>query len=102
MLEVSGPTKTYGGVLAVKDVTFTARPGQVIGFLGPNGSGKSTSIRVLTGLLQATRGLVCWNGVNIQHRLLDYQARLGYVPEEPHLYQYLTAPEVSGARRRAA
>ena len=93
MLEVSGLTKTYGGVLAVKDVTFTARPGQVVGFLGPNGSGKTTSIRVLTGLLQATRGSVCWNGVNIQHRLLEYQARLGYVPEEPHLYQYLTAPE---------
>jgi ABC-2 type transport system ATP-binding protein len=93
VLEVTGLTKTYGGVLAVKDVTFTARPGQVVGFLGPNGSGKTTSIRVLTGLLQATRGSVCWDSVNIQHRLLDYQARLGYVPEEPHLYQYLTAPE---------
>jgi ABC-2 type transport system ATP-binding protein len=93
MLEVTGLTKTYGGVLAVKDLSFTARPGQVIGFLGPNGSGKSTSIRVLTGLLRATRGRVSWNGVDIQTLLLDYQARLGYVPEEPHLYQYLTAPE---------
>jgi ABC-2 type transport system ATP-binding protein len=93
MLEVTGLTKTYGGVLAVKDLSFTARRGQVIGFLGPNGSGKSTSIRVLTGLLRATRGRVCWNGVDIQSQLLDYQARLGYVPEEPHLYQYLTAPE---------
>lgn len=93
MLEVSGLTKTYGGVLAVKDVSFTARAGQVIGFLGPNGSGKTTSIRVLTGLLRATRGRVCWNGIDIQQQLLHYQARLGYVPEEPHLYQYLTAPE---------
>lgn len=93
MLEVTGLTKTYGGVLAVRDLSFSARPGQVIGFLGPNGSGKSTSIRVLTGLLRATGGRVCWNGADIQNQLLDYQARLGYVPEEPHLYQYLTAPE---------
>ena len=93
MLEVTGLTKTYGGVLAVKGLSFTARPGQVIGFLGPNGSGKTTSIRVLTGLLRATRGRVCWNSIDIQHDLLDYQGRLGYVPEEPHLYQYLTAPE---------
>jgi ABC-2 type transport system ATP-binding protein len=93
MLEVTGLTKTYGGVLAVNNLSFTARAGQVIGFLGPNGSGKSTSIRVLTGLLRATRGRVCWNGIDIQQQLLDYQSRLGYVPEEPHLYQYLTAPE---------
>ena len=93
MLEVTGLTKTYGGVLAVRDVSFTAGPGEVIGFLGPNGSGKTTSIRVLTGLLRATRGRVCWKGVDIQQQLLDYQARLGYVPEEPRLYAYLTAPE---------
>jgi ABC-2 type transport system ATP-binding protein len=93
MLEVTGLTKTYGGVLAVKDLSFCARPGQVIGFLGPNGSGKSTTIRVLTGLLRATSGRVCWNGVDIDDQLLDYQARFGYVPEEPRLYQYLTAPE---------
>jgi ABC-2 type transport system ATP-binding protein len=93
MLEVNGLTKTYGGVLAVRDVSFTAAPGQVIGFLGPNGSGKSTSLRVLTGLLRATRGTVRWNGVEIQDQLLDYQAQLGYVPEEPRLYAYLTAPE---------
>jgi ABC-2 type transport system ATP-binding protein len=93
MLEVTGLTKTYGGVLAVRDVSFTAKPGQVIGFLGPNGSGKSTTIRVLTGLLPPTRGRVYWNGVDIHQQLLEYQRRLGYVPEEPHLYQYLTAPE---------
>ena len=48
MLDVSGLTKTYGGVLAVRDVTFRAAPGQVIGLLGPNGSGKTTTIRMLT------------------------------------------------------
>src|SRR5262245_29987197 len=93
MLEVAGLTKTYGGTLAVRDVSFAAAPGQVIGFLGPNGSGKSTSLRVITGLLRATRGTVRWNGIEIQDQLLAYQAQLGYVPEEPRLYAYLTAPE---------
>ncbi|MGH9348846.1 MAG: ABC transporter ATP-binding protein [Vicinamibacterales bacterium] len=93
MLEVAGLTKTYGGILAVRDLTFTARPGQVIGFLGPNGSGKTTSLRVVTGLLEPSLGRVSWNGVDIRHQLLAYQSRLGYVPEEPRLYQYLTAPE---------
>ncbi len=93
MLEVTGLTKTYGGVLAVRDVAFTARPGQVIGFLGPNGSGKTTSIRMLTGLLRPTRGRVCWRGTDIQQQLIRYQGALGYVPEEPRLYAYLTAPE---------
>jgi len=93
MLEVTGLTKTYGGILALNDVSFTAAPGQVIGFLGPNGSGKTTCIRMLTGLLRPTRGRVCWQGIDIQDQLLAYQARVGYVPEEPKLYAYLTAPE---------
>jgi ABC-2 type transport system ATP-binding protein len=93
MLEVTGLTKTYGGVLAVRDVSFHATAGRIIGFLGPNGSGKTTTIRMLTGLIRPTTGRVCWRGEDIQTRLLDYQARLGFVPEEPRLYGYLTAPE---------
>ena len=93
MLQVSGLTKTYGGVLAVRDVSFSAAPGQVVGLLGPNGSGKTTTIRILTGLLTPTAGRVTWRGVDLQPQILDYQARLGYVPEEPKIYAYLTAPE---------
>jgi ABC-2 type transport system ATP-binding protein len=93
MLEVTGLTKTYGGVLAIRDVSFCANPGQVIGLLGPNGSGKTTTIRVLTGLIRPTMGRVCWRGIDVQDQLLEYQARLGFVPEEPRLYAYLTAPE---------
>jgi ABC-2 type transport system ATP-binding protein len=93
MLDVSGLTKTYGGVLAVRDITFRAAPGQVIGLLGPNGSGKTTTIRMLTGLMRPTLGRVSWRGSDIQEQLLDYQSRLGFVPEEPRLYAYLTAPE---------
>ncbi len=93
MLTVTGLTKTYGGVLALRDLSFTATPGQVVGLLGPNGSGKSTTINILTGLLRATRGQVHWNSVDIQSDLKGYQSLLGYVPEEPRLYGYLTAPE---------
>jgi ABC-type multidrug transport system fused ATPase/permease subunit len=96
MLSVTGLTKTYGGVLALRDLSFTAAPGQVVGLLGPNGSGKSTTINILTGLLHPTRGQVCWNGDNIQSDLKGYQSRLGYVPEEPRLYPYLTAPPTDG------
>jgi ABC-2 type transport system ATP-binding protein len=93
MLSVSGLAKSYGGILALKNLSFTAAPGQVIGLLGPNGSGKSTTINMLTGLLEPTRGHVQWNGRNIHEDLRAHQARLGYVPEEPRLYGYLTAPD---------
>jgi ABC-2 type transport system ATP-binding protein len=93
MLRATALTKTYGGVLALKDLSFEAAPGRVVGLLGPNGSGKSTTIGILTGLLRATRGGVTWRGRNIHDDLLGYQGVLGYVPEEPRLYGYMTAPE---------
>jgi ABC-2 type transport system ATP-binding protein len=93
MLTVQHLRKSYGGVLAVKDLSFTAAPGQTIGLLGPNGSGKSTTINMLTGLIRPTAGTVSWRGANIHDQLVGYQARLGYVPEEPRLYAYLSAPE---------
>lgn len=93
MLEVTHLRKSYGGVLALKDLSFTASPGQTIGLLGPNGSGKSTTINMLTGLIRPTAGTVSWHGTDIHDQLTGYQARLGYVPEEPRLYAYLSAPE---------
>ena len=93
MLSAAALSKSYGGILALKDLGFTAKPGQVIGLLGPNGSGKSTTINMLTGLLQPTRGQITWRGVSIHHDLRRYQSVLGYVPEEPRLYGYLTAPD---------
>lgn len=93
MLTVQHLRKSYGGVLALKDLSFTAEPGQTIGLLGPNGSGKSTTINMLTGLIQPTAGSVSWRGLSIHDQLTAYQSRLGYVPEEPRLYAYLSAPE---------
>jgi ABC-2 type transport system ATP-binding protein len=93
MLSAHGLRKTYGGVLALQDLTFTVRPGQTLGLLGPNGSGKSTTINLLTGLIRPSAGAVAWQGVDIHDQLAAFQSILGYVPEEPRLYAYLSAPE---------
>jgi len=93
MLEAVQLTKRYSSIPAVQDLSFTLRPGQVLGCLGPNGSGKSTTVKMLTGLLEPSRGVVRFDGRNIQDDLTSYRACLGYVPEEAHLYPYLTGWE---------
>lgn len=93
MLEAVHLTKSYSSLPAVQDLSFRLRPGQVLGCLGPNGSGKSTTVKMLTGLLEPTRGRVQFEGHNIRDDLASYRARLGYVPEEAHLYPYLTGWE---------
>jgi ABC-2 type transport system ATP-binding protein len=93
MLEAVHLTKRYSSLPAVQDLSFSLRPGQVLGCLGPNGSGKSTTVKMLTGLLEPTRGMVRFDGHSIQNNLVAYRKRLGYVPEEAHLYPYLTGWE---------
>jgi ABC-2 type transport system ATP-binding protein len=93
MLDVQKLTKHYGALVAVHDVSFEARPGEVLGLLGPNGSGKSTIVKILTGLLRQTSGNVELDGTNAFDDLEGYKRILGYVPEEPHLYSYMTGPE---------
>jgi ABC-2 type transport system ATP-binding protein len=93
MLEVRGLTKYYGSFPGVVDVGFSIRPGQILGYLGPNGSGKSTTVKMVTGLLEPTRGEVLFDGRDIRADLVGFKRLLGYVPEEPHLYSYLTGPE---------
>ena len=93
MLEAVHLTKRYASLPAVEDLSFTLRPGQVLGCLGPNGSGKSTTVKMLTGLLEPTRGVVQFEGVDVREDLTGYRKRLGYVPEEAHLYPYLTGWE---------
>ena len=90
MLEAVQLTKRYSSLPAVQDLSFRLQPGQVLGCLGPNGSGKSTTVKMLTGLLEPSRGVVRFNGRAIQEDLASYRMHLGYVPEEAHLYPYLT------------
>lgn len=93
MLEARGLGKFYSGIPAVKDLNFTVGRGEVLGLLGPNGSGKSTTVSMLTCLLEPTTGMVLLDGESVAKRPLEYKAKLGYVPEEAHLYSYLTGPE---------
>jgi len=93
MLEAKCLTKCYASIPAVSDVSFTIRRGEILGYLGPNGSGKSTTVKMLTGLLEPTRGHVLFAGADIKNDLTGYKRRLGYVPEEAALYPYLTGWE---------
>ena len=93
MLEVRNLTKRYRGIPAVADVSFQLRPGEILGYVGPNGSGKSTTVKMLTGLLEPSEGQILFNGHDIRHDLTRFKRRLGYVPEEPHLYTHLTGLE---------
>ena len=93
MLAVDRLTKRYGALVGIQDLSFEVRPGEVLGLLGPNGSGKSTTVKILTGLLRPTTGTVRLDGEDVLANVQTYKAMLGYVPEEPHLYSYLTGPE---------
>jgi ABC-2 type transport system ATP-binding protein len=92
-LEAKSLKKCYTAVPAVSEITFSLRPGEVLGCLGPNGAGKSTIVRMLTGLSEPTRGYVFSLGTNIHKDLVAYRRRLGYVPEEPELYSFLSGWE---------
>ena len=93
MLELRNVCKRFPAVTAVDNVSFSARPGEVTGYLGPNGSGKSTTLKMITGLIEATSGKILFNGEPIQRDLTLYKQRMGYVPEEPHLYGHLSGLE---------
>lgn len=93
MLEARNLTRRFSGVTAVRDVSFQIVPGEILGYLGPNGSGKTTTVNMLVGLLEPTSGTVLFRGADIRDDLVAYRTRLGYVPEEPSLYPFLTARE---------
>jgi ABC-2 type transport system ATP-binding protein len=93
MLEIRSLTKRYDGFTAVDRVRFQIRPGEVLGYLGPNGAGKSTTVKMLIGLIEPSDGEIFFEGRSILEDMPDFQRRLGYVPEEPHLYSHLSGRE---------
>jgi len=93
MLELRGVIKRYTGIPVVNGVSFTAARGEVTGYLGPNGSGKSTTLKMITGLIEPSDGEILFDGAPIGRDRLAHKQRLGYVPEEPHLYPHLTGAE---------
>ena len=93
LLEAQHLVKRFHGIKVVADVSFVVRAGEVVGYLGPNGSGKTTTGRMLTGLMEPSSGAVLFGGRSIGDDPVAYRRRLGYVPEEPHLYPFLSGRE---------
>jgi ABC-2 type transport system ATP-binding protein len=93
MLEVRQLTKCFSSIPVVDRVSFVIRPGEILGYLGPNGAGKSTTVKMLIGLLEPTSGDIRYHGQDVRDDLKSFQARIGYVPEEPHLYPHLSGRE---------
>ncbi len=90
MIEVKGLTKRYGDRLAVDHLSFTAKPGEVLGLLGPNGAGKTTTMRMLTGYLPPTEGSASIAGYDILEDSMEARRRVGYLPERVPLYPDMT------------
>ena len=93
MLQVQHLFRSFRGIPAVEDVSFHLGSGEIIGFLGPNGAGKSTTVKIVTGMLRANDGKVLFEGRDIRDDMVGYRGALGYVPEEAHLYTYLSGLE---------
>jgi gliding motility-associated transport system ATP-binding protein len=100
MIEVQNLTKRYPTQLAVSDVTFSVREGEIVGFLGPNGAGKTTTMRVLTGFLPPTTGTARVAGFDIVSQSRRARASLGYLPESAALYPEMRVREYLAYRAR--
>jgi len=90
MVEVDHLTKYYGAFAAIRDVSFSAERGQVLGFLGPNGAGKTTTMRILTGYMPASSGTARVAGHDVFEESKEVRRHIGYLPETPPLYREMT------------
>ncbi|UWZ84860.1 ABC transporter ATP-binding protein [Occallatibacter riparius] len=93
MLQVQHLYRSFRGIPAVEDVSFQVDSGEIIGFLGPNGAGKSTTVKMITGMLRPNDGHVFFDHRDIHDDMVAFRKILGYVPEEAHLYSYLSGLE---------
>lgn len=93
MIEVKGLVKTYGEKRAVDGVSFTVRPGDILGFLGPNGAGKSTTMKMITGFLRPDSGTATVAGIDVTKDPVAVKARVGYLPESAPAYGEMTVRE---------
>lgn len=90
MIEAVHLTKVYGNTPAVTDVSFRVEKGEILGFLGPNGAGKTTTMRILTGFLPPTSGTAQVAGFDVLKDSMEVRKRIGYMPENPPLYNDMT------------
>ncbi len=92
-LTVSHLRRVYGSFVAVDDLSFEVAAGEIVGLIGPNGAGKTTTLRSLAGILRPTAGTVAIDGHDIVGDPLEAKRRLAFMPDEPHLFEYLTVAE---------
>ena len=92
-LEIHHLSKRFKGIPAVDDVSFAIQPGEILGYVGPNGAGKSTTVKMIIGLVEPSEGCILHDGRSVIDDLPAFQRRLGYVPEEPNLYPFLSGRE---------
>tara|TARA_Y100000588_G_scaffold212507_1_gene226586 strand:- start:1476 stop:2420 length:945 start_codon:yes stop_codon:yes gene_type:complete len=90
VIEVSDLSKYYGDLAAIENVSFSAEPGQILGFLGPNGAGKTTTMRILTCFLPASSGSARVAGYDVVEESMEVRRRIGYLPEQPPVYNDMT------------
>ncbi len=93
MFQVQGLVKSYGSLRAVDGVSFTVAKGELYGLLGPNGAGKTTIMSMLSGLLAPDDGRILFDGIDLAAEPLKVKAQLGVVPQEPAIYENLSARE---------
>jgi len=92
-IDLKEVTKSFGTLKAVNKLELTVEPGEIRGLLGPNGSGKSTTMKMILGLLKPDSGSINVCGVDVRSKPVEARRHLGYVPETPFLYEYLSAAE---------
>jgi ABC-2 type transport system ATP-binding protein len=85
--------RTYGSLTAVDDLSFDVGAGEIVGLIGPNGAGKTTTLRSLAGILRPTAGTILINGHDIVGDPIAAKRGLAFMPDEPHLFEYLTVEE---------
>jgi len=93
MIKLQHLTKKFGDFTAVDDLNLEIKPGEFYGFLGPNGAGKTTTIKIMTGLFAPTSGSVLINAYDIRKQPIEAKMAIGYVPDQPFLYEKLTGRE---------
>ena len=90
MIEITGLFKAFGDFTAVRDLSFSVRPGEVLGLVGPNGAGKTTTLRTMAGIIPPTAGEVHIGGYDIAKEPIAAKRQLAFIPDEPRLFDYLT------------
>lgn len=93
MIELKDLTKKYGDFKAVIDLNLSVQKGEVFGFIGPNGAGKTTTIKMMSGILQPTKGTVSIAGINMQDSPEKAKSKIGFIPDRPYLYEKLSGIE---------